>query len=200
MRHLSDTELVDLVDEALPAARAGHVADCDACRDSAESLRAVLAQAGADPAPDPSPLFWDHFAARVSAAVREEPTIGAAVPRWKRWLVSPASTWAASAVVALMLLVAAWPTVHAPTTPAGVSAPAAANRRVAEPVDADDLDLDEAWAIVRTAADGLAWEDVHAEGISANPGSADRVALELTGTERLELMRLLDEAMKHHGA
>jgi hypothetical protein len=52
---------------------------------------------------------------------------------------------------------------------------------------------------VRAAAEDIAWEDVQEAGISAVPGSAEGVALELSADERLELARLLDHEMKRNG-
>jgi hypothetical protein len=67
------------------------------------------------------------------------------------------------------------------------------------PATADDVEADGAWAVVRTAADDLAWDEVTAAGITAHPGSAERVALELTAAERAELARLLESEMKPNG-
>jgi len=54
--------------------------------------------------------------------------------------------------------------------------------------------------VVRTAADDLAWEDVTAAGITAHPGAAEGVAMELTADERTELARLIASEMKASGA
>jgi hypothetical protein len=64
----------------------------------------------------------------------------------------------------------------------------------------DDIETDEAWAVVRTAAEGLEWDEAHAVGISARPGSAEGVALELSAEERAELARLIGTEMKRTGA
>ena len=63
----------------------------------------------------------------------------------------------------------------------------------------DDADTDEAWAVVRTAAIDLNWDDVREAGISAHPGDVERVALELSADERVELVRLLGEDLKRNG-
>jgi hypothetical protein len=65
---------------------------------------------------------------------------------------------------------------------------------------ADDADTDAAWAVVRMAAQDLRWEDAHAIGITAGPGAAEGIALELTADERAELARLIDTEMKRSGA
>jgi hypothetical protein len=89
-------------------------------------------------------------------------------------------------------------TVHAPEPHGQTAASAAADLAAVEPVD--DLDSDEAWAVVRAAAADLGWEDADAAGISAHPGDVENAALQLDSAERGELARLLDEDLKRHGA
>ena len=67
------------------------------------------------------------------------------------------------------------------------------------PIVADNVDADERWAVVRVAAEDLAWEDVQEAGIAASPGAAEDVALRLTADERSELARLLDQELKRNG-
>ena len=105
----------------------------------------------------------------------------------------------------LIMMTVVWrATLHAPSTP-GRGAPELADAR-ALAVDrvqvasaGDNIEADEAWAVVRTAAEGLAWEDAHTVGISPYPGSAEGIALELTAEERAELGRLLNAEMKRSG-
>jgi hypothetical protein len=209
MTHLNDAELVDLIEDAaqLPAHRRQHAESCATCRAHSEALRTTLAEAVLDSPPEPSPLYWDHFATRVSAAIRDEGP-GSAAPRV---FGRPVVTWAAAASVVLFaVMLGVWrATLDAPT-PTGVAvnrtkeAPLAADHRAREVPGAmngsDDIEADETWAVVRTAAEDLAWEDAHAVGISAHPGSAEGIALELTPEERTELARLLDGELKRRGA
>ena len=44
------------------------------------------------------------------------------------------------------------------------------------------------------------WEDATEAGIHARPGSADRVAVEMSAAERQELARLLEDELKRTGA
>ncbi len=210
MKHLSRATLLEAIESPaqLPAPDARHLRECSGCRAQVDALRAVLARAAGDRAPEPSPLFWEHFAARVSAAVRSEP-----MPRtssaWVSRLSRPMTTWAVAVVAAVLVIVSVvWRvTLHAPTPvgpgpmPAATASSAAtpgATALVAPP--ADNLDADERWAVVRVAAEDLAWEDVHDAGIGARPGAAEAVALELTAAERSELARLLDRELKRNGA
>ena len=59
---------------------------------------------------------------------------------------------------------------------------------------------DEAWALVRTVADDLAWDDAAEEGLGVRPGSAERALAALTRDERSELVRLLAAETKQPGA
>ena len=82
-------------------------------------------------------------------------------------------------------------------TPAGKDA--VARTAVAAASDESDVDADEAWAVVRVAAQDLRWEEAHAAGLTAYPGSAEGLALELTADERFELVRLLDAGTRQKG-
>ena len=94
MSHLSRDERLLALDGALDATRQAHLASCAACRTDVETLGGVLARVRAVDVPEPSPLFWDHLAARVGDAIAREP---APVPDRGWW--SPRLAWAAAAVV-----------------------------------------------------------------------------------------------------
>jgi hypothetical protein len=198
MKHLSRIEFVDLVESsaALPVDRLRHLESCEQCRGQAETLRAMRSMASADDTPEPSPLFWIHFSARVAEQLRGEP----APARAPRWSAVPLATWAAAAMAIVLLVGMALvrTTIHVPSPHGRTAASAAADLGSAEPVD--DLDSDEAWAVVRAAAADLGWEDAHDAGISAHPGDVENVALQLDSAERRELARLLDEDLKRNGA
>jgi hypothetical protein len=72
-----------------------------------------------------------------------------------------------------------------------------------DPAAAADLDWniddDEEWALVRVVADDLQWDDAQEAGLHARPGSAERVALEMSADERQELARLIQFEMKRPG-
>ena len=113
MTHLSRTEFVDLIESsALPAERVRHLESCARCRAEADAIRSARLVALEDGSPEPSPLFWTHFAARVSEAVRNEPAPMAPA----RWLRAPMMTWATAATVAaLVIATTVWrTTLHAP--------------------------------------------------------------------------------------
>lgn len=209
MKHLNDAETVDWLDGQLDPRRAAHLNDCEPCRVSADGQRRALALALENPPAAPSPLFWDHFSARVSAAIREEATTRASIPAWLRWRRRPVFMWAAGAAVAvLMLMAVAWrATLHAPQDlRAGIErsaarpAPVPSATAFATDAPAEGIDRDEAWAVVRGAADGFGWDDAQEAGLTARQGSAEQVALELSAEERTELVRLLEAELKRTGA
>lgn len=209
MKHLNEAEFVALLEGQIPENRARHADGCVECRTKADDLRLALTDVLSDrEPPEPSPLFWDHFAVRVADAVREDPR-PSALDRLRR----PAAAWMLTASSALLVMVLfTWRTTHAPSpvrTPpvfTGVPADSGSSAAAAGPEDPDtaanpdDVELDEAWAVVRAAVEGLEWEDAHQAGISARPGSAERMALELSGEERVELARLIEGALKRSGA
>ena len=200
--HLTQTELVDLIDGCLPEVRVSHLDRCGWCTEHAVSMRETLAASQAIPGREPSPLFWEHLARRISDAVADEP-VAAPAPGWIAALRSPAVAWAAAASVAVLMMVASlW---HATRGP-GASQPGIQSRTTAGAAGTPDrqtvdvLADDEAWAVVRSAAEGLRWEDAHSAGITAAPGAAEAVVYELSREERAELARLLEEELKRTGA
>lgn len=200
MAHLSDMEFADYLDGALTPSRDGHLTGCEACRAHAESLRQAMVtmMAEAD-VPEPSPLFWEHFSQRVRDAIDE---VDAAAGESTRWFRSPIFKWTVVATaVSLVVGATLWvgPRTLRPTPPS--SSDVAEHAPLLVPADLPiDLDADQDWALVRIVAEELEWEDAHEAGIAARPGSADRVALEMSPAERQEFARLLEDEMKRTGA
>ena len=80
--HLSESEFVDLAEETLDPRRAAHVESCASCREQAGALRAMLRETASMDVLEPSPLFWEHFAARVREEVASEPAGGRSGWAW----------------------------------------------------------------------------------------------------------------------
>lgn len=187
MNHLSPDELVDLIEGTLAGDRAAHVRSCEPCRRQADDLRATLAEARGVSAPEPSPLFWEHFSTRVREAVAAEQG-----PRSRRaWLWRPAYGLAVALALVLVIVTAAlWRPAPRPVTP---STPVAAREdATADPIGAIEIASDDrSWDLVTTVAADLAWDDAEEAGLTPRPGAADRAVLMLTAEERSELARLL---------
>jgi len=107
MKHLSREELLDIAEGS--RAEPPHVAECASCRGELQELRAVMVAVSEVDVPEPSPLFWDHFSARVREAVVRE-----AAPSRTRWFGLGAGSWriavpaAALAAATVILLVVAF--------------------------------------------------------------------------------------------
>lgn len=206
MRHLTAREFVELIDGVLPPARAAHVEACEPCRAAAAELRETLDGVGAGDVPEPSPLFWEHLSARVDEAIAAEASGAGSHARWRP---APAVAWAASALVATMILALVFGRALLPgnmprsggdvdraavaaSPPSSVPAP---DERLAEV----HIDEDDAWVLVRVVAEEATWETADAAGVAAAPGTAERLALELSESERVELARLIETELKGSG-
>ena len=192
MSHLSPSEFVDLVDEALDPARAKHLERCNACRTQANALRSTLKDARSDQTPEPSPLFWDHFQKRVQQAVAGEP------PPRRSWLLlrpMPALFTVMVFAVAIATVTLYPHRAHDATAPVMVDvAPPAAAVPTVDPAD------DPAWMLLRDVAADLSIEDARDVGMTLRPGETENAVLQLTPDERNELGRLLQDALKRAGA
>jgi hypothetical protein len=196
MKHLSREHLIELVEDpggaSLPLERRRHVEACARCGQEAATLRAALTEIRGDPGAEPSPLFWDHFPARVADAIRDALPDRDATGAASRFGARGAAWTAVALTVVLGCTMVAWrATLHAPTV-----------QTIAADDDAreDDLESDQAWNIVRAAADGVQWEDVQLSAMGARPGAAERVVMELTPDERAELARLIETELRRSGA
>ena len=174
--HLRPDEFVDAMDGALPAARDNHLEHCAECRAELDGLLSMQREARADEAPEPSPLFWDHFSARVrEAAARENHTTA---PWWRTGWQPIAALAVAAASVVLLLQMRPAPAVVAPTVAA-----------VASTADTG-LDDDGSWDIVMGLASEIAWDDIR-DAVTPAAGAADAAIEELTSAQREALVRLL---------
>jgi hypothetical protein len=175
--HLSQEELVAALEGTLEPIRKTHLDACDRCGREAGSLQAILrdVETAAEPA-EPSPLFWDHFSARVRDAV------GPAPPRvrvWRRWWKPVVALAAGAAAIVLV-------TRGADRDPATDVVPV----QTADAAAATDAPWE---AVVELAAD-LSVDDV----AGAVPLRLDNVVLfdELTPEERAAVAELLEHEMK----
>jgi len=192
MAHLNETQILDGLDGRLDPSAAVHVASCQACSERLGELRAVLQTieaADRDTVPEPSPLFWDQFPARVNRAIDAEPKGSGWLTGWQWW-----GSVATAAVVVLMLILPMRRETTAPsrTAPAGV-APVVEVASELVPLSPENLDDDEAWAMVRAVAEETEYDDVQSSGLSPRAESVERAAMELSDAERAELVRLIEQ-------
>lgn len=188
MNHLDDMQFVDAAEGHAQGDTAAHLAACASCALRVQELRAALRLAQSDTLPEPSPLFWTHFTQRVNAAIDAE-----AAPR-HRWLSLPRLAFAAFAV---LVIAAALLTMDRSVVVEEQEPPLADDTFVAQ--GADDIDADEAWAVVRSLADDLDYEEAHAAGVLPRAGAIERAAVEMNDAERAELARLIEAELKRTG-
>ena len=175
--HLSPDEFVDALENALSPSRAAHLGGCDICRTEITELRAALADASAVSVVEPSPLFWEHFSARVAQAVEVD---AAPARRWWQPVWKPVAAAAAVAAVVLAVTLRSGPGTV--TTPSG------------EAVITDTgilaLEDDGSWEFVVGLSADLAFDDVR-EAVTPAAGTADEAIAELTAEQRAALVRWL---------
>jgi hypothetical protein len=189
MSHLTPDELIDAVDGRLGARRLAHLADCERCHTRAGQLRAALGDARRVQAPDPSPLFWEHFSARVRAAIAEEAVPGRHWPFvWLRWpVVAP---WAAMTVILIAL--------GAAVSRAPVKSDAARPTSLQSQGDAAAVGERE-WAVVSAILMAEDLEAANDAGMLVRPGDVEQVASELSAAEQEALIKLLKAEMDRSG-
>ena len=187
--HLTPVELIDALDGALAASRRAHLDTCAACRDEATSLHALMGEVRTTDVPEPSPLFWDHFSARVATAIADDGSAVAAAPirRWFQWPVLAPLAGLTALIVALL---AGLPTEAPQAPPASVDTIAAAD------VDDHLTDAEQQWALLADLVGDLDIDAAREAGIATTPGSADVAALQLSLVEQQELIRLLQEELR----
>jgi hypothetical protein len=196
MTHLTETEFVDLLDGRLDAGRLRHVQACETCREQARALGAVVRSVQADPMPEPSPLFWERLSARVSETIQAGPPPS----RWTGLVASGRWRLAAAAAVLLLVTGVSWQVFVSRDTASELGPVAPVEQTLTDSsVEPDGEAFVDAWDAIEAVAD-LEWDEAQSIGIASGPGSAERHVGDLTDAERGELVRLIEEAMKRHGA
>jgi len=196
MRHLTTEQLVDLAEGIEAESSIEHVRSCGDCRRRITDLRGTMAAALEVEAPEPSPLFWEHFSARVSDAIESDGgSRGAArhgglylaCARVAEWLGRPLVAIGASAMVVAVtaLLLPANRPGPAPIMSDPVAVTAEAPGETAPSADDPSLSL-----VADLAAD-LDWESAREAGLTTHIGVDDDALAVLTSGERGELRRLL---------
>ena len=180
--HLTPQLIVEAIEGTLGSAARDHLHACAACREEVERVRAVLRDAeGAAPAPDPSPLFWEHFEQRVRQATSALP-----VQPEQSWL---ASWWRPAALVGAAVAVVAVLVFTQRATPAGPSVETVVAGAEAWPAfDA------ESWDLVVSLTEDLEWDDVQ-HVARPRRGVADALIDELSPEERAAFVKLLKREM-----
>lgn len=193
--HLRPDELVDLAEGTRAESSSPHLAECAVCRLQLAELKAMLSAAVDVDVPEPSPLFWDRFSARVRDAVAAEGARRRSFWTWPRIVMPAAAVATAALAVAITLNTGR---VVAPTpamVPAAPLAPVAAVDLLSDPQSAGDTAL----TLVAELSSDMDFEAAREAGL-AGGGSAEHAVTHLTGSELRELQRLLQEELARSGA
>ena len=216
MRHLTSDQFVDLVEGTRDEASAPHLLACEVCRRQLADLRLMAASVAApgrsvgsvgspwndvndvNEVPEPSPLFWDHFSARVRAAVASEGVPARATLPWSWPRVALGAVAGAFAVV-LMAAVGSYVTSVTSVTGPRITTPAVAPP-VAQLEPLGSLD-DPSLSLVVEYGNTLDWDEMREQmAVSTHRGGMDEAIADLNGGERLELQKLLKEELARPGA
>jgi hypothetical protein len=192
MTHLTPDELIDAVEDALDSDQRRHLAICETCRASVADLERLLQHTRHVPVPDPSPRFWDHFSARVRAAIATEGSPAQAVPfEWLRWRVLvPVS------VLALLVATLTLSIPRALNNDNDMRPTLTDDRAETTPLDAaPPIDEDVPWTFVTEVVGDVSLDEAQLAGLVIVPGMAERAVDALTPAERDELLRLLNLAL-----
>ena len=173
MTHLTSDELIDAMEGLLAPDRQAHLDMCETCQRQLTELSEVLGEARQVAVPEPSPLFWQHFSARVRGAIDAAPESN--WPSWLRWQVLAPLGALAMIVVALAMNIR--PALN-------VSDYVSGDTSLEVPAASDS------WATLTDLVGDIDLETASAAGV-IEPGAAEQAVLELTSEEQLELTRLL---------
>jgi hypothetical protein len=194
MKHLSREELIDSLEGTLAPAREAHADGCASCRAERASLQQVLQRVAAVEVPEPSPLFWEHFGARVREAVERQPQ--PVSTGWQAWAWP---RWAVGAATLLVCITLGWAGYRDHRY--GRLTGSGSVRLLHEGApDTSDPALsvalsDEDWNLVVSMAEDVTVDDADEPGLVVRPGATDRALTDLSSEQRSELARLLTAEM-----
>ncbi|MEQ1911313.1 MAG: hypothetical protein ABMA15_21015 [Vicinamibacterales bacterium] len=200
MNHLSPETFVDLLDGALAEPDVPHLGSCEVCRNQLAQLRAALQMTVQTEMPEPSPLFWGHLSSRVREDIRREAEQSAEAAGWTgllrfSWWRLGGLVSAAAAAVALVVSLQTPRIAEAPGAQTAVATPSSvASVPNASGDSSDSIEQDEPLGFVADLASSVDWDDA-AELVFSTPGDVDRSLVNLDEGERVELQRLLHEAL-----
>ena len=196
MAHLTDEQAAAAALGEHDPAHAAHLAACGACAARVDGFRATLREVAGVDVPEPSPLFWTSFGARVAEAIDAPPR--------RAWWAAPGLAWAGVAAAVILVVAVAFllrgPQGAPPPVAVAGGQPGVPVETPESSTDAPDaVEDDEAWELVRSVATDVHYEDVLEAGVAPRPGSVERAAVELAAEERAELVRLIQDELKRRG-
>lgn len=219
MTHCTPDQLMDVVDGVRSIASLPHLATCAACRAQLDDVRGAIGEVAAVDVPEPPPHYWRQLSTHVHDAVQREQLRRGGRP-WFGVGVSWPTLWPLAAAAAVLVLAAlVWPRGGLQTTPPAdsirVPAPvtptvASSSSGLSEPQRAEGATQPDEVGVGDSAHESLiAFMQDLAEGMDAEAASAslrpdvtvtDAAVEELSNEERIEMRRLIHEALTAAGA
>ncbi len=187
--HLTPDEQIDSLEGTLGPDRAAHLDVCGTCRDAVARLRETFDAARRVDVPEPSPLFWQHQAARISELVA-----GESIQRPRSAWTYAAWAGSAAAVAAAGLLFLRTASTPAPSSLAVGLQARDASPALSEPAPRDGSD-ERAWSVVEDLG-GEIDGDAATAALTPATGAADRAIEDLDSDEQAELVRVLQRELK----
>ena len=181
MRHLTRDQRLAVIESADGAAHP-HLRECARCRAEVDALRAVLVEARLADVPEPSPLFWDHLSARVSAQIATVP-LAPRAPRVAWRVLVPLAVGVAALVLAVAIDRGPVRPGPGPNGPATAAVPA---------MSAPETDVDDApWSLLGEMA-GQFDIDTLSDSLGTSESTGAEIAVrQLNDQERVRLADLL---------
>jgi hypothetical protein len=158
-------------------------------------LQQVLHRVTAVEVPEPSPLFWEHFGARVREAVARQPQpAGTGWPTLTTWQLWTWPRWAVGTATLLTCVALVWAGWH---DYRGRYIDKSGSVRLINEGAPDTSDLnqaampDEDWNLVVSMAEDVTVDDADEPGLAVPSDASDHAMTDLSSEQRSELARLL---------
>ena len=201
-QHLSPEELIDAVEDhggRLGVGRAAHLERCRSCRQQVQELRSVVLEASDVTIPEPSPLFWEHSAQRLSEAVATDARSHRG--RWWERLSLSHMTTAITTATVVLAVVLGLPFLRVAferRAVGGADATAGGAEWTMASGQADEISAGEPadWALLLTMADTVEWAEGEAELFMVDRSAITSAVSELTSDERQTLVKLLEAELE----
>ena len=194
--HLSPDQLLDVAEGTRVEREFPHLESCAVCAGQLADVRSAIGAAAEVQVPEPSPPLWVHLATRIRTAVAEDDRT--ATP--STWAGRAWWQWTAAAAVLGIILVVIWPGSSRVSAPGGASVPAVTSLDPTTVEDVRAFDDDPALALLADLSSGLDWDAALEAGLVPVDGTVDSVVFAMSAEERVELHRLLEEALAKAGA
>lgn len=197
-RHLTPEELVDLAEGTLSPGRAAHADGCRHCREEADEIDVLAAEARRLTVPEPSPLFWRHLSERIAAGRASSRASHSEGWQWWGMRTVTAAVVAALLVVAVVVGLPLRERPREDQTVAGVRDDAVINRAPIGTGQGPAPTDEPAWDLLLTVADTVEWKDGESDRWLVDPSTVEGAVSRLSAAERRDLVRFLEAELEEN--